>query len=279
MPKCDLCGQDAGFLRKRHKECQAKLDAGTASIKALAADAAPKGAPLDSFHSQVRQVASESFISADDIPALLAAGYETAVASALEDDVLTEEEENSLEAFTEAMSLTQQQLDGAGAFTRVIKAAVIREVLEGKIPQRMNVSGTLPFNFQKGETLVWVFQGVVYSEARTTVRYQGSYQGVSVRVAKGLYYRTGGFRGNPVPTTQILPVDSGILGITNKHIYFSGSKKSFRVVYNKIVAFEAYSDGVGIQRDASSAKPQVFMTGDGWFTYNLVSNLAKLAAA
>jgi hypothetical protein len=279
MPKCDLCGLDAGFLRKRHKECQAKLDAGSATIKTLAADAAPRGVPPDSFISQVHEIASESFLSTDDIPALLAAGYETAVASALEDDVLSEQEEKSLEAFTEAMSLTQQQLDAAGAFTRVIKAAVIREVLEGKIPQRMNVSGSLPFNFQKGETLVWVFQDVTYSEARTTVRYQGSYQGVSVRVAKGLYYRTGGFSGNPVPTTQILPVDSGILGITNKHLYFSGSKKSFRVVYNKIVAFDAYSDGVGIQRDASSAKPQIFMTGDGWFTYNLVSNLAKLAAA
>jgi len=279
MPKCDLCGQDAGFLRKRHKECQAKLDAGSAKIKDLAADAALKGAPPDSFAPQLRAVASESFISTDEIPTLLAAGYESAVATVLEDDVLTEQEEKSLEAFTEAMSLTQQQLDAGGAFTRVIKAAVIREVLEGKIPQRLNVSGTLPFNFQKGEMLIWVFQGVTYCEARTSVSYQGSFQGVSVRVAKGLYYRTGGFRGHPVPTTQTLPVDSGILGVTNKHLYFSGSKKSFRVAYKKIVTFDAYSDGVGIQRDASSAKPQIFLTGDGWFVYNLASNLAKLAAA
>jgi len=35
-----------------------------------------------------------------------------------------------------------------------------------------------------------------------------------------------------------------------------------------------YSDGIGIHRDAASAKPQIFVTGDGWFTYNLVVNLA-----
>ena len=279
MPKCDLCGQDAGFLRKRHKECQARFDAGSATIKNLASEAALQGAPPDSFIAQIRQVASDSFVPADQVPALLAAGYELAVASALADDILTEQEEHSLEAFAEAMSLPQQQLDTGGAFTRVIKAAVIREVLEGNIPQRIKVSGTLPFNFQKGEILVWVFQDVTYCESRTTTRYQGSFQGVSIRVAKGLYYRTGGFQGNPVPTTQTLPVDTGILGITNKHLYFSGSKKSFRVAYTKIMAVTPYSDGIGIQRDASSAKPQTFLTADGWFTHNLVSNLAKLVAA
>ena len=28
-------------------------------------------------------------------------------------------------------------------------------------------------------------------------------------------------------------------------------------------------------RDAQTAKPQVFRTGDGWFAYHLVTNLAQ----
>jgi len=47
------------------------------------------------------------------------------------------------------------------------------------------------------------------------------------------------------------------------------------VPYSKIVSFTPYSDGIGIQRDAASAKPQTFVTGDGWFIYNLVVNLAR----
>lgn len=31
-----------------------------------------------------------------------------------------------------------------------------------------------------------------------------------------------------------------------------------------------------LMRDAASAKPQIFITGDGWFTYNLVTNLAQI---
>ena len=98
---------------------------------------------------------------------------------------------------------------------------------------------------------------------------------MSIRVMKGLYYRTGTFKGRPVEHTSKQHVDSGLLGITTKHIYFSGGRKSFRVPYRKIVSFKPYEDGLGIHRDAASAKPQIFVTGEGWFIYNLVVNLSK----
>jgi hypothetical protein len=59
-------------------------------------------------------------------------------------------------------------------------------------------------------------------------------------------------------------------------VYFSGASKSFRIRHDKIVSIEPYSDGVGIQRDAQTARPQVFVTGDGWFTYNLLMNVSNL---
>jgi hypothetical protein len=86
----------------------------------------------------------------------------------------------------------------------------------------------------------------------------------------------GSFRGHPVETTERVHVDTGILAVTTKHIYFHGSTKSFRVRFDKIVSFTPYSNGIGIQRDASTAKPQVFVTGDGWFTYNLLVNIANI---
>ncbi|MBN1139718.1 MAG: hypothetical protein JXM73_24305, partial [Anaerolineae bacterium] len=176
------------------------------------------------------------------------------------------------------LDLGQDQLDQSGTYTTLVKAITLREVLEGELPERFSVVGSLPFNFQKAEKLIWLFQGVDYAEQRTTTRYQGSYQGVSLRVAKGVYYRTGGFRGNPIPVTATVTIDKGVLAVTQKHIYFAGSSKSFRIPYSKIVTITPFSDGIGIQRDAASAKPQLFTTGDGWFTYNLLSNLTKGAA-
>ena len=46
--------------------------------------------------------------------------------------------------------------------------------------------------------------------------------------------------------------------------------------YDAIVAFGPYQDGFGIMRDAQTAKPQAFRTGDGWFPYNLAANLAQM---
>ena len=73
-----------------------------------------------------------------------------------------------------------------------------------------------------------------------------------------------------------MKADTGLLGLTTKYVYFAGSRKKFRVRYDRIVALEPYEDGFGIMRDAQTAKPQTFVTGDGWFVYNLATNLAQM---
>ena len=70
-------------------------------------------------------------------------------------------------------------------------------------------------------------------------------------------------------------VDTGLLAVTDKHIYFHGSRKAFRVRFDKIVSFDQFSDGFGIMRDAQTAKPQPFRTGNGWFGYNLATNFGE----
>ena len=75
---------------------------------------------------------------------------------------------------------------------------------------------------------------------------------------------------------ETVHLDTGLLALTRKHVYFHGSKKSFRIRYDRIVSFYQRRDGFGLMRDAQSAKPQLFRTGDGWFVYNLVTNLAHL---
>jgi hypothetical protein len=93
---------------------------------------------------------------------------------------------------------------------------------------------------------------------------------------QGDIFRTGGFKGRPVETTERVHMGTGIMAVTNKHIYFSSTQKTFRVRLDKIVSFIPYSDGVGIQRDAATAKPQYFITREGWFTYNLLMNAGNV---
>ncbi len=206
---------------------------------------------------------------------LLAQAWEAAVEGSLEDGVLSLDEEAALIRYLTHFNLTVADVDGNGAHHNMVKSAVIRELAEGTVPQRQKVSGH-PFNLLKSEKLVWVFDGVDYIETKTRRERRGTSHGVSIRVARGLYYRPSTFRSQLHEWEESVHADTGILGVTTKHIYFHGPKKRFRVRLDKIVSFDPYNDGIGIMRDALSAKPQVFIVGDGWFIYNLVTNISSL---
>lgn len=276
MGQCIYCEKPAGFLKKAHKECKQQHERGKSEVISLVGKIGAEGGDLHRLESSIEHVASTSFIDKDTLNSLVASGWERAVNIAFDDDLLSEEEESALSELKEHFSLPQQILDRNGAYSKLVKGAVLRDIMNGNLPERMKIDGGLPFNLQKSEKVVWVFQGVNYYEEKTRTRYVGGSQGVSVRIAKGLYYRTGAFKGERVQTSETVHADTGLLGVTNKHIYFAGPSKRFRIAYNKIVTFEPFSDGIGVQRDAQTAKPQSFQTGDGWFTYNLITNLAQM---
>jgi hypothetical protein len=243
---------------------------------AAATDSALGKAPVDKLEARLVELAKSSFVPVSRLQEAVVQGWERAVDHFLEDGHLDESEEERLSRFRTQFSLSQDQLDTQGAYSRLVRGAVLRDVMNGIVPERMQVQGNLPFNFQKTEKLVWLFPEVQYYEDRKRRHYVGGYHGASFRIAKGVYYRVGAFKGHPVETSETVLVGSGLLGVTNRHVYFSGASKSFRIRHDKIVSIEPYSDGVGIQRDAQTARPQVFVTGDGWFTYNLLMNVSNL---
>lgn len=271
MGLCRFCGKPAGFLRREHKECREKYNSGAFVIRSMVANSLTDDVDRD----EILRVARESYIGGDELKALILTGLEEAIDKALEDNTLTEEEENKLRDILLKFDFNVDELSSNKAYKKFIKALVLKDLLEGKVPNRLNIIGVLPFNLLKNEVPVWIFNNVKYYQLKTYRHYVGGSQGASIRIMKGVYYRVGGFRGHPVEETKLIKIDEGILCVTNRHIYFGGKLKSFRISYDKIVSFTPCSDGIGIQRDSANAKPEYFITEDGWFTYNLVVNLAN----
>lgn len=275
MGTCRYCGKPAGFLRTQHKECRRAFETGAAEIVGLVAKSLSDPVEPQMLVSQAKRIAERSFIDQNTLSATLREAWFKAIDRAFEDGILTQQEEDCLASMMDTFGLDRKALSDHPSYQRLVKGAVLRDVLEGKITERVSITGSLPFNFIKNEKLAWVFQNVPYHEMRTTTRYVGGSHGMSIRIMRGVYYRVGAFRGRPVQQSEMAHVDTGIMAVTDAHIYFGGALKSFRIPYEKIVSFQPYEDGIGIQRDAQTAKPQVFVTGDGWFTYNLITNLAK----
>ena len=276
MADCKYCGEPAGLLRRQHKECVQAAALGRQRILEAAVEAIRVTDRLDGLQSRIEEIEGECRVPVTERQALLVKGWESAVNEFLDDGLLDQAEEERLGRFRERFGLTQDDLDGSGSYVKVAKGAVLRDVLSGTVPKRVTLDGGPSINFQKGERVVWAFPNSEYLEDRVRRQYVGGSQGMSVRLMKGVYYRVGAFKGEAVETTERTQVDVGLVVITAKNIYFAGPKKSLRVPYSKILSFEPFSNGIGVMRDASTAKPQIFVTGDGWFTYNLVVNLAKL---
>ena len=284
MPTCRVCQRHVewfrgvGFPHREHPACrderrarEARERAAAAALASSARAAALDWRRLDAFEREV----DSAGVRREARDAILVQAFRDAVDAALDDHVLSEEEERSLASFRNSFELDDAEANRDGHVMRTAQAATLREVMEGNIPQRLQGEGGHPFNLMKSEQLVWAVPGTAYSRIKTVREFRGGSMGVSLRVASGVYVRPGAFRGRTVSREEMTYMDSGLLGLTTKHIYFHGPNERFRVRYDRIVSIEPYEDGIGIMRDTQRAKPEMFKTGEGWFVYNLATNLAQ----
>ena len=270
MGECRHCRQSAGVLRSVHKTCKQAYAEATSDWSVAARDMAFGAIPLSRSGEIFAGLQRNAYLTERDRTAGLIHGFRLALDHFLDDNVVDEHEERRLLEFVGASSLDQDALDVQRAWTQFVKALIVRDLLGGKVPQRCQVNRP-PFNLMKSETLLWIFPRVEYLKHKKKREYRGSSSGMSVRIMKGVYYRTSAFKGYPVETVECQSQGYGQLGVTTKHLYFAG-ERSFRVRLNKVVTFEPYEDGLGFMRDTQTALPEAFKLDDGWFAYNLATN-------
>lgn len=275
MGTCNYCGLKAGLFKSVHKECVLAYEDGKANLVNIISQAINEATDFKTFETKVNTLARNAYIKTEELKELYSQGFDKSIELFLEDGIVTTEEEQKITHFRNHFNFDDEILDRNGSLQKVIKSLILKDLFEDKIPTRLNISGDLPFLLQKDESIIWLFHGVECYEQRTKTTYVGKSHGVSVKIAKGLYYRTGSFKGNPVTSEHAVLLGTGILALTNKNLYFGSSSKTFKTPYNKIISLTPYSDGIGLQKDGVSAKPQIFKPLDGWFAYNLVSNLSK----
>ncbi len=274
MGKCKYCGQKSGFLSSKHNECEGKYENGKAEIVELVKNTFIENKSITDTKSIIERLSFECFIKPDEIESLYLNGFDIAIAKFLDNGILSEEHEVLIGEFIEQVNIPQEVINGNASFQKVIKASILRELTEGNIPDpKVRIQGHLPFVFQKSEKLIWLFQDVDLYEQKTKTHFQGGYTGVSFRVAKGVYYKVGGFKGHPVSVEEMKYIDTGLMCMTNKHIFFSSTLKNLKVQITKIFTMTPYEDGIVLQKEGVSARPQTFKNIDGWFIYNVISNL------
>lgn len=281
MGICKHCGEDAGWFKREHRACVEELRQARRTIVRLSVEGALAGRHDPELQGRLREIARRGRLADSNLRALVVEGMDRALQSALDDHILEPSELRALQMFQLSQGIADYELEDRGINEKIRQAALLRSLFEeGAIPKaegpRLGRSRErLPFNTMKSETVLWVFHNVDYLTEVTRREFQAGSSGMSFRIAKGVYYRTGNSRGRTVTSKSMEVVDSGIMGITTKHIYWAGQQgfgnsKSFRIRLNRIVSLDDYSDGIGIMRDTQRAKPEGFSGIDGGFATNLI---------
>lgn len=105
---------------------------------------------------------------------------------------------------------------------------------QGAVPQ-INYPG---FHLLPGETLLFAAPANTFVSKEQVVGYSGGGGGVSVRIAKGLTYRTGSTNRAPI-RRDVIKYNSGDYIVTNQRLVFIGLKDSFEIPISKVTSVKA----------------------------------------
>lgn len=273
MGECKYCHKDAGWFRTKHSACEEKHNLGINEIKTIIRNCFELKEDFYLKDNRIQHIIQESYIDKKSFDNILCSTFDEAIESYLNDGIIDSAEEQTIARFIQYSGLSQMSLNANKSLEKFLQAKVLRDIISGNTPTpQITITGDFPFLLSKSERLVWLFRNITLYQQKIKREYVGRSRGISVRIMKGVYYRTGGFKGHPIETTIMQRISCGSVCLTDKHIYFSSPEKSLKIPYSKILSIESYSNGIGLQKDGASDKP-IFLEGiNSWFTYNVVAN-------
>jgi len=274
MGKCVYCGHSAGWFSRKHIRCVERHHKAKPAIENLVAHSLNDEAKMDGLFDRVKELSLSGFLTPEVRKYHSALGLIKGLEEFLDDHILSDEEFKRMESAILVLEIDPDLQRSSGFSERIAKALTITKLNKGEIPTDViRIPENLPFLIQKSETIVWIFDRVAVSERTTQVQYQGSSSGVSIRIMRGVYYRTGAFKGYPVEVEKMKPLGRGTLAFTTKHVLFVSDKTSLKIPIAKLVAIQAYENGLQIQRDGVRSKPILLSGIDVWFASNVLSLL------
>lgn len=198
--------------------------------------------------------------------------FEARLDNILEDGIIDDEEEISLSNFIKETGFNPNEgTSSIDTYHKFIQALILKDFSKEGESHRLDLTQS-SILLGKGEYPIWAYNGIEAYQDKTGKKYVGGNSGVSFKICKGVYYRTGASKGHSVDYDYTESIGRGSLVITNKAIYFVGAK-TIKLIISKIVTLEPYSDGIKIQKEGVRNNSFTFVGFDSWFMMNLLPML------
>lgn len=127
-------------------------------------------------------------------------------------------------------------------------------------------------NLGLDETCCYMGKACTFSDKNFIEGYIGQKKGMTIRIAKGLSYHTGGGSSKAIHKVE-RKMYNGILYITNKRVIFTSQKDSFDKTFDKITSILEAKDGLIIQIGSKTYSIITKNHSEFMRIFNLVKNL------
>lgn len=255
---CTSCGKQLSFVERltgrgtcsscAGSQRQARKDAET-EYKLTLSELLSAATPASDIASRLPALAQQAALPERKIRALHLDWLNTYLEQALEDDLLTEQEEARMAEIAKALGIDQETFDSE--FEDMKPRLIVAKVNDGRLPTVPNPHIIL----KKGEVAHAETNAQLLKEV-TVREWRGGYSGFSFRIAKGVRYHTGGARGRSVVVgTKLQAQDAGILSVTSRRAVFAGQRRTVEMPYAKLVDLNVFEDGIQFHMSDRKSPP------------------------
>jgi hypothetical protein len=180
--------------------------------------------------------------------------YEIAVKGVLSDKMVTLEEQQDLKKMAQQLGINMREANIDKKLREEYYYLTLLNALDqGYLPECKSASIVT----QNDEVTYWEISSNLVFARNNISEHLSKSSPVRIKVAKGISYQVGASRNTPI-REEVFSNHPGVFAVTNKGVVFSASQQSFSIPYTQLNSFDAYADGIGLQKNGTEVLLQFY---------------------
>ena len=230
-------------------------------------DALADGVLTDQEADELESLREEQALSEAEVRMVALSIYRRALQNAIADARVTAEEDATLRRLQELLGLSQ--VDLREDRQQLQRVHLLARIERGDLP-RVNA----PIELESGEVCHWVVQARIAQKLTIPGPARPAMRFVEFRVEDNTPFTITDERAALRPREDVLPLDLGMLLVTNRRVLFRGARRTAVVQHNKLVSIRLFADGLSLDA-APASPPLLFLVDDAELTAAVLLTAAR----
>lgn len=192
--------------------------------------------------------------------------YRHALKDAMSDARITQQEDESLQTLRAHLGLSDADL--AADVKQMQRVQVLAGVERGELPKIV-----APLDLADGEVAHWAVHARLADQLIVPGR-KTELRAVNFEIASATPFSASGERSGLGASQEILPIDTGLLIVTNRRTIFEGARKHLNVPHMKLRTIDLFHDGVALD-ETDPAHASFFLVPDPELTTAILLSAAR----